>query len=99
MLTKRTLLLTIAPLLTGYAASAQTATATGPTPASLLSLVAWGVAAVVLLFGVMTAASLAAVAADAVQSDATRNDIAAEAPAATAMNTTAPAATQQRVAA
>ena len=77
--------------------------ATGPTPASLLSLVAWGVAAVVLLFGAMTAASLAAVAADAAQQDL--NDRPAIAvPAATvapvAMAAPAPAfSTEQLVAA
>ncbi|MCB2406992.1 hypothetical protein [Hymenobacter lucidus] len=98
MLTKRTLLLTIPALLTSYLASAQTTATTGPTPASLLSLLAWGVAAVVLLFGVMTAASLAAVAADAVQHDATQNDTAAaEVPAASSMDATP--ATQQRIAA
>ncbi|TGE24829.1 hypothetical protein E5K00_06400 [Hymenobacter aquaticus] len=75
MLTKRASLLTILGLLTTYLASAQTAPATatsGPQPTDILGWLAWFVAAVVLLFGMMTAASLAAVAAEAVEAD--RND-------------------------
>ncbi len=69
MLTKRTLLLTLTGLLTGYAAAAQSATPTtaGPQPTDVLSWLAWGLAAVVLLFGMMTASSLASVVAHSVQ--------------------------------
>ncbi|PJJ59750.1 hypothetical protein [Hymenobacter chitinivorans] len=69
MLTKRASLLTILGLFTTYLASAQTTAASGPQPTDILGWLAWFVAAVVLLFGVMTATSLAAVAAEAVEAD------------------------------
>jgi hypothetical protein len=62
MLTKRTFLMTATGLLIGYAAAAQSIAPdpnAGPTPVNLLSLVTWGVAAVVLLMAVLTAGSLA----------------------------------------
>jgi hypothetical protein len=69
MLTKRPFLLTTLSLLTSYAAAAQTAAApAGPQPTDILSWLAGGLAVVVLIFGLMTATSLAAVAADAAQS-------------------------------
>lgn len=104
MLTKRASLLTILGLFTSYMASAQTtAAASGPQPTDILGWLAWFVAAVVLLFGVMTASSLAAVAADAVEADL--NDTPATpvpAPAETSVAAPAPTAavpTEQLVAA
>lgn len=70
MLTKRTLLLTAASLLTGFTATAQS-TAAGPRPTDILSWLAWGLAAVVLLFGIVTAISLAAAASQSVVTPAT----------------------------
>ncbi|MBC6612545.1 hypothetical protein H8B15_16605 [Hymenobacter sp. BT507] len=69
MLTKRTFLLIFTGLLTGYAATAQSATpaTAGPQPTDVLSWLAWGLAAVVLLFGMMTASSLASAVAYSVQ--------------------------------
>lgn len=71
MLTKRTLLLTAASLLTGFTATAQSTAAAGPRPTDILSWLAWGLAAVVLLFGIVTAISLAAAASQSVVAPAT----------------------------
>ncbi|GAB3242081.1 hypothetical protein GCM10027346_38050 [Hymenobacter seoulensis] len=92
MLTQRTPLLTILlSLCTVSLATAQSAAPSGPTPTDLLSWLAGGLAAVVLIFGVMTATSLAAAAAEAAQQDP---------PAATPADATAPVpATEERVAA
>ena len=102
MLTKRASLLTILGLLSSYVASAQAAAATGPKPTDILGWLAWFVAALVLIFGVMTAASLAAVAAEAAQAElheapATPGPVAAEVPAASAPAPTV--STEQLVAA
>ncbi|MCB2376257.1 hypothetical protein LGH70_01600 [Hymenobacter sp. BT635] len=91
MLTKRAFLLTLMGLLTGYLAEAQSAApAAGPTPSYVLSLAVYAVGAVVLIFGVMTAVSLAAVATEAALH---------EEPAATPVATAAPEPTEQKVAA
>ncbi|UOQ51142.1 hypothetical protein [Hymenobacter cellulosivorans] len=102
MLTKRASLLTILGLLTTYMASAQTAAASGPQPIDILGWLAWFVAAVVLIFGVMTASSLAAVAAEAAEADlndkpATPVHVVAQAPVATPPSAAVP--TEQLVAA
>lgn len=108
MLTKRTLLLTLTGLLTGYAATAQSATPTtaGPQPTDVLSWLAWGLAAVVLLFGMMTASSLASAVAYSVQEKDTPEEatpaISESTPAATTVTSVAPTPTlpvEQKVAA
>ncbi|MBG8556268.1 hypothetical protein [Hymenobacter guriensis] len=100
MLTKRTLLLIVPGLLASYAAAAPTPAATGPTPGSLLSLAAWGLAAVVLIFGMMTATSLASAAAAAAQQEAGQQEaVQADGLAAAPTETPAPATAGQRIAA
>ncbi|MBW3129640.1 hypothetical protein [Hymenobacter profundi] len=105
MLTKRTLLLTLTGLLTGYAATAQSATP-GPQPTDVLSWLAWGLAAVVLLFGMMTASSLASAVTQSVQEkeapDEATPAVSEAAPVAAPMASVAPTPTvpvEQKVAA
>lgn len=108
MLTKRTFLLTLTGLLVGYTAAAQSATpaTAGPQPTDVLSWLAWGLAAVVLLFGMMTASSLASAVAHSVQDQeapaAATPAVAEAAPAATAVASVAPTpsvAAEQKIAA
>ena len=77
MLTKRIFLLTLSGLLVGYTATAQSATpaSAGPQPTDVLSWLAWGLAAVVLLFGMMTASSLASAVAHSVQENEAPDEV------------------------
>lgn len=97
MLTKRTLLLTLSGLLIGYVAAAQSATTTvpaGPQPTDVLSWLAWFLAAVVLLFGMITAISLASAVAHSAQHEAP-----AEATSVAVVPPAPPVLTEQKVAA
>lgn len=63
MLTTRSFLLTATGLLTGFAAAAQSTTATaGPQPVDILSWVTWAAAAIVLLMAIITGASVTSAA-------------------------------------
>lgn len=110
MLTNRAFLLTILGLLTGFAANAQTAVATGPGPTDILGWVAGALAVIVLVMGLMAGVSMASVAAASYQTDGAATPaeeaqapmaaVAAEAPvAAPAPSIGAPVLTSEPVAA
>jgi len=92
MLTKRIFLLTLSGLLVGYTATAQSATpaSAGPQPTDVLSWLAWGLAAVVLLFGMMTASSLASAVAQSVQENEATPAVPEAAPAVASMASVVP---------
>ena len=96
MLTTRSLLLTCAGLLTGFAAAAQATPAAGPTgpqPTDILSWAAWCLAGVVLLLAIINGASVTLAAQRTYQEE---EGAALPTPATTAQPEPAPAARPAR---